>query len=417
MPSFQYQSLSADGQVRTGVLAATDRAEVVRRLLDQGETATRIDAMEESRSAAKSSNAPSASSFSFSRGTSKASLNRSEMATLMRELATALEAGLPLMSALTTMRRQASKKAAPILDHLITRVEAGDTLYSAAADYGGPFDDMVIGMLRAADASGDMSVVMHQLADLLERSVELRREVTGATFYPLIVFSLLIVSVILLVTVLVPRLIEPMVSEQGFNVPLPTQILMNIADFFQSAWYILLITIAGITIGWRVWISAPANRLIFHRFLLKVPALGRLLRDVAVARFTRTLGTLTASGLPLLDALRITKGTLGNAALTDAITSVEDQVTGGKALADPLERTGLFPPMLIQVINLGERSGRLDQMLMHASDAFDRQVRQSIKLFTKALPPFLMIFMALLGGFVLLAILLPLLEMQSLVGA
>jgi type II secretory pathway component PulF len=146
-----------------------------------------------------------------------------------------------------------------------------------------------------------------------------------------------------------------------------------------------------------------------------MPVMGQMLRDVAVARFTRTLGTLTNAGLPILEALRITKNTLGNTALTSAIDAVEEQVTAGKPLADPLERSGLFPPLLIQVVSLGERSGRLESMLLHAASAFDRRVNISIKLFTKALPPLLLIVMASVGGFVLAAILLPLLELQNMV--
>jgi type II secretory pathway component PulF len=148
---------------------------------------------------------------------------------------------------------------------------------------------------------------------------------------------------------------------------------------------------------------------------LRTPLLGKLLRDVAVARFTRTLGTLITSGMPILDALRITKTTLGNAALTQAIEQVQEQVTSGKSLADPMERSGLFPPLLVQVVNLGEKSGRLESMLLHAAGAFDRQVNSSIKIFTRALPPLLLVVMASLGGFVLSAILLPLLELQNLV--
>jgi type II secretory pathway component PulF len=144
--------------------------------------------------------------------------------------------------------------------------------------------------------------------------------------------------------------------------------------------------------------------------------LGRLLRDVAVARFTRTLGTLVSAGMPIISALRIVRDTLGNSVLMDAIDRVEDKVTTGQSLAEPLERCGHFPPLLVQIVNIGERSGKLETMLLHAAGAFDRQVDNSIKLFTKALPPFLLVVMAVIAAFVLTAILLPLLEMQSAIG-
>ena len=170
-----------------------------------------------------------------------------------------------------------------------------------------------------------------------------------------------------------------------------------------------------ILFAWKSWVAIPENRFWFDRFKLRVPLLGRLLRDVAVARFTRTLGTLTSAGLPILDGLKITRDTLGNAALAQAVDSVQEQVSSGKQLAEPLERSGLFPPLLVQVVNLGERSGKLEEMLLHSATAFDRQVNASLKIFTKALPPVLLIIMAALACFVLAAILLPLLELQSLV--
>ncbi len=432
MPTYTYQSLTQSGQSRSGVVTAIDRGDAVRQLLGRGETATAIELAEaEARSSAKSAaNKSAAPAFAgsaaprksvalpgFSRISSgRPSLGRADMANLIRELATAIEAGLPVMHALKTVRKQAHGKAMPvILDHMIERVEAGDPIYAAARDYGPPFDDMIVGMLRAADASGKMSEVLHQLADLLERSVELRREVMGATFYPLIIAVLIAASAVVLITVLVPRLIGPLMGEAGFTVPWPTRVLMTTAEFLGAYWLWIGIAILGSVIAWRIWVAVPANRYKVDLLKLKSPLLGKLLRDVAVARFTRTLGTLIAAGLPILDALRITRNTLANAALMQAIDEVQDQVTSGKSLADPLERSGLFPPLLVQVVNLGERSGRLESMLLHAATAFDRQVATSVKLFTKALPPLLLVIMASLGGFVLAAILLPLLELQSMV--
>jgi type II secretory pathway component PulF len=422
MPTFTYQSLTGAGETRSGVLSALDRADVVRQLLSRGETATVVRPMEEDRAPASPARSGAAAHVAgasqgvgamLGRGR-RPTLSRSDMANLMREVATAIEAGLPLMQALRTVRRQASGRGMPaILDHLIERVEAGDPLHVAAREYGPPFNDMTVGMLRAADASGEMSQVLHQLADLLERQVELRREVLGATLYPMIVAVLIVASVIVLVTVLVPRLIAPLAGE--ITLPWPTKLLLDIAGFFQSYWLHCFVGLALVAVAWRAWTNVPANRFRVDRMKLKLPLIGRLLRDVAVARFTRTLGTLTAAGLPILDALQITRNTLGNTALTAAIDQVKEQVTSGKPLADPLERSGLFPPLLVQVVGLGERSGRLEGMLIHAATAFDRRVNMSVKLFTKALPPLLLVVMASVGGFVLAAILLPLLELQSMV--
>ncbi|MBC8309905.1 MAG: type II secretion system F family protein [Phycisphaerales bacterium] len=401
MPDFTFQSITNTGEVRSGVLTGNDQADIVEQLSNRGETATQVNLIKQTRAKAS--------------GTAKRNrkMTKVEMSTMIRELATAQEAGLPLMQALRTIRKQASPASGEVLDHFIQGVEAGDPLYKVAAEWGDPFDDLIVGMLRAADASGQMSTILHQLADLMDRSLELKRELLGAILYPAIIAGLIAISGIVLVTVLVPRLIEPFVGK--IVLPWPTVVVMGFADFLFNWWFWVVAAIGIIVVAWRSWISVKENRLWFDRFKLQMPLLGRLLRDVAVARFTRTLGTLTSAGLPILEGLRITRDTLGNTALAEAIDAVQDQVSSGKPIADPLEKSGLFPPLLVQVVNLGERSGKLEEMLLHSATAFDRHVNASLKLFTKALPPLLLIVMACLACFVLAAILLPLLELQSLV--
>jgi type II secretory pathway component PulF len=413
MQTFEYEAITTNGRARRGSISAPSRADATRQLLQRGETATSLVAA----AAGRSSSAQAAGRPAPRHRTGRPTMRTTEVAALMRELATALEAGLPLMQALRTIRRQAAGRAAPmVLDHMIERVEAGESLHKAATSYGPPFDDLIGGMLRAADASGESSVVLHQLADLLERSIELRREILGAVFYPVMVAVLILCSAIILVTVLIPQLMEPLQAAGMKQMPLPTAILLNLADFITAWWPLCIGLIVGAVLFWKFWIAAPENRLRWDLWKLKIPVLGTLLRDIAVARFTRTMGTLAAAGLPILDCLNITRDTLVNTAMMQAIDEVHQQVTEGRPLAEPLERSGLFPPLLVQVVNLGERSGQLEKMLGHAATAFDRQVNVSIKVFTKAFPPILIIIMASLGAFVLAAILLPLLELQNIAG-
>lgn len=408
MRAFRYKSLNASGHALSGTVAATDRNAAIRTLLARGETPTRIEDTE----GASASRSPL--SLSFFSAKKRPSLKRAETASLFRELATAVEAGLPLATALRTVRKQASGRAMPgILDHLIERIEAGAPMHQAAREYGAPFDDMIVGMLRASDASGETAEVLHQLSDLLERSVELRRAVVGALIYPMILLALVAGAAVLLIAYLVPNLLAPL--QDQIQMPLPTAILLSVSDFLQARWpWLIGLLVLGV-VGARLWLRVPENRIKYDGLLLRMPLVGPVLRDVAVARFTRTLGTLSSAGLPILESLRITRDTLVNRALMRAIDTVETQVTAGRPLAEPLEQSGLFPPLLVQIVNLGERSGRLETMLLHAAGAFDKQVQNSIRIFTALLQPLLVVIMAVLGAFVLAAILLPLLELQNLI--
>ena len=403
MPSFRYQALASDGAMQNGTIVATDRATAMRLIQQKGETPLDLAI----------SDTDAVGGITKARPT----ISRSDLADLVRELATALEAGLPLMQALRTVRRQASNKnLRVILDFIIARVEAGVPFHTAAKEYGAPFDDMTTGMLRAADASGRTSEILHQLGDLLERSVELRREVVGAVVYPLMIAVLISVSVVVLIAFVLPRVMKP-ILQANLELPMPTQILMGVSDFVSAWWLVILAAMLLVSVACRNWIAKPLNRLRFDTFLLGLPVVGRLVRDIAVARFTRTLGTLVSAGIPILSALRIVRDTLGNQALMQAIDQVSDKVSTGTSLADPLERSGHFPPLLVQIVNIGERSGRLEQMLLHAAGSFDRQVNNSLKLFTRILPTILLVVMALVASFVLAAILLPIIELQKAAGA
>ena len=430
MASWRYDGLDRGGVESSGVVVASDRASALRMVQSRGLTPLKVESDEVPVSAARPAvKKPAKSQASLTGSTQitlpnwmtlgprRPTLSRSDMSNLVRELATAIEAGLPLMQALKIVRKQAPGKSQPvILDALIEKVEAGQPLYEAMKAYGAPFDDMIIGMARAADASGRMPEILHQLADLLDRAVELKRELIGATVYPMIVASLILASVTLLVTVILPQLMIPLAGQPGMVLPLPTRILLSFAWFMSNFWWLLILLTFGAIIATRNWLQDAEHRRMKDYALLKTPLLGKLLRDVAVARFTRTLGTLVSAGLPILQSLRITKDTLGNAVLMKAIEEVEEKVTTGQSLAEPLERCGFFPPLLIQIVNIGEKSGRLESMLLHAATAFDRQVNSSIKIFTKSLPPILLVIMAIIAGFVLAGILMPLLQLQSALG-
>lgn len=453
MASFAYRTLGNGGGVKT--IEAPDRASAVREIVRRGETPVSVEpaggrlngngssrsttlellappATKDAKSsnglaasvngAAKKPSATQAAAFDESRVVVRSGgafsarvMSKSEIASFIRELGTAQSAGLPLIPALRTLGKQGrNPRQKAMIDTLIERVEAGDSLADAAASVGKPFNELMVNMLRAGETSGKLTEVMLQMAELLDRDVKLRRGVLSATMYPMILMGLIVVAITIVVTVIVPRVLAT-VGASKMKLPWPTRVVQGLADVVGGYWWAIIPTILVLAWGVRTLWTTPSSRLWIDDQLLKVPVLGRLLRDVAVSRFTRTLGTLVSSGLPIIQSLRITKGTLGNMAMERVIDDVIEQVAAGKTIAEPMEKSGYFPPMLVQIVNLGERSGRLEELLTQASKAFEDRVEMSMKLFTAALPPVLVVIAACCVAFVVLAVMLPMLQLQDMV--
>lgn len=338
------------------------------------------------------------------------------MSAFIRETSTAIMAGLPLVQGLRTIARQGrNPRQKAMLNHLIEDVERGQSLADAAQSIGPPFNELTINMIRAGEASGRMGEVMGQAAELLDKDLKLRRSVMAATLYPAILTVLIVSAIVVVVTFIVPRVLKSL-GGHVVTLPWPTRVVQGLAGMVSGYWWLILLAAAGLAYAWHRIYTTPEYRIKIDRWLLSAPILGRLLRDVAVSRFTRTLGTLTSAGLPVIQALKVTKGTLGNRAMEHVIDEVCEQVAGGKTIADPMEKSGFFPPMLVQIVNLGERSGRLDELLNQAAKAFEERTEMSVKLFTTALPPILVVFLAGAVGFIVLAIMLPMLQMQETLG-
>lgn len=402
MATFRYK---AAGAPDAGTIEAPDRAGAVRELLRRGVTPSALDPID-----APSADSPATRStrpFALS-----SSMSRAEFASFIRELSTALTAGLPLVQSLRTMLRAGSSSRKRTLSHLIDRVEHGRSLADAAQEWGRPFNALTLSLIAAGEASGKLDEVLRQAAKLLDGDLKLRRAVVGATMYPAILALLIAGAIAVLVTFIVPSILEPLRGQMA-QLPWPTRIVQGAASLFASWWWAILAAIAAILLLARAALRDPSIRLVIDDAILRVPLMGRLFRDLATARFTRTLATLTAAGIPALQALRITKGTLANKAMERVIDDVCEQVSAGKTIADPMEKSGYFPPMLVQIINLGERSGRLDETLAQAAEAFEERTQTSLKLVLTALPPMLVVILAAVVGFVVLAILLPLLDMQE----
>lgn len=421
MATFRY---SIPGGVRTSAtIDAPDRASAVRLLMQRGEAPTRIEEITPSLGGEKGpdpARAPGAEApargLAAPRLFAPRVMNRAQLAQFVRELATAVNAGLPLIQGLKTIARQGRTPAQKqLLMRLIDDVEHGRSLSDAMRSVGPPFSELVISLVGAGELAGRLGEVLVQAARLMERDAKLRASLLGAMLYPAIIAGAVGVAVVIVVTIIVPRVLAA-VSGQLAVLPLPTRIVQGVAEFLGSWWPALLLgVLAAAWWGARLY-AQPGPRLSIDRALLRLPAVGKALRDVAVARFTRTLGTLLSAGLPVVPALRVTRGTLANRALERAVDEVCDEVQAGRTIAEPLERTGWFPPLLVQIVGMGEQTGKLDEMLGQAADAFEDQTEQSIKVLTTVLPPMLIIVLACVVGFVVLAILLPLIELQESIG-
>lgn len=413
MPTFRYQTISAtNGSGGARTIDAVDRASALRALLDRGETPVRLEPMDADGvplTEAPMSESSSSQPMAFRRRT----MSRGELTSFIRELATAINAGLSLVPALRTIARQGRTEGQKVmLNSLIESVERGTTLSDAMRAVGKPFNDMVISLVQAGEVAGRLGEVLAQAAKLLDRDVKLRRSVLSALIYPAIICVFATIAIIIVVTVIVPRVLKA-VQGQSVVLPWPTQVVQGIAWFFGSYWWLVMLLVAAGLFAWTRLYRKPGPRLKVDTALLHTPVLGPLLRDVAVARFTRTFGTLAGAGLPILTSLRIVKNTLGNRALESAIDRVCEQVSSGRTIAEPLEATGYFPPLLVQIVGLGERTGKLDEMLNQAADAFEEKTEQSVKIFTAVLPPILVVVLAMVVGFIVLAVLLPLIELQG----
>ena len=396
MATFRYVVM---GAAKPGTIEAGDRASALRALVARGETPTTLEEIKEQQGTG--SLLP------------KRAMSRTDLGSFMNELATAVNAGLPLVPALKTIAGAGRVGAQrELVEGIIASVEEGDSLGEAVKEAGKPFDDLTVALVQSGERAGRLGEVLQQCSTLLDRETKLKRALVGALVYPLIILLLVVGAMIVVVTVIVPKVLQS-VEGQLDKLPMPTQIIQNVAWFFGGYWWAVLIAIALLAWGWVQLYREPKARMAIDRTSLKIPEIGPLMRDVAVSRFTRTLGTLVGAGIPVLQALSITRATLGNKALEEAVMGVGDRVSEGRTIAEPMAKSGYFPPLLTQLVAMGERTGRLDELLLSAATAFEEKTEQGIALLTKVLPPAIILMLSGLVALIILAIVLPLIEMQE----
>jgi general secretion pathway protein F len=407
MPVYEYAALDAKGKKLKGVIDAQSTAAARQKLRESN--IYLIDLRE-------SSGKKNDSTLKIPAGNFFRKAGSREVTVMTRQLATLLGAGLPLVQSLTTLISQTSHaQLKGILAQIREEVNEGNSLSYSMSRYPQVFPAFYLNMVRAGEASGTLDLVLERLADFSEKQQALKGRVRAALAYPFFMFFVGSIVLFFLVTFVVPN-VTKIFDEMHQTLPLITIILIGVSRFLETFWWVILAGLAGAVIGLKYFLTkTERGRTLRDRILLRLPVIGSMNRRMAVARFSRTLGTLLESGVPLLASLEIARNIVGNALISDAIHKASLDVREGQSLSAPLARSGLFPAISVEMISVGEQSGTLEPMLYRIADAYEKEVESSITMLTSLLEPVMILVMGLLVGFIVVSILLPIFEMNQLV--
>jgi type IV pilus assembly protein PilC len=320
-----------------------------------------------------------------------------------------IDAGLPLVQCLEILAGQQENKVFQnVLTGTRAAVESGSTLSAAMRQYEKVFDALYVNLVEAGETGGILDTILQRLSTYIEKNVKLKRAVKSALVYPIAVLSVAAAVIVLLLWKVVP-IFATLFLGLGVDLPLPTRIVIGLSNFVGSIFgFLILVALVGAIIGLKVWYKTPVGRMAIDRVLLKLPLIGLLLRKIAVARFTRTLGTLISSGVPILEGLEITARTAGNAVIEASLMQVRKALEGGRNLADPLRETDVFPGMVTQMIGVGEQTGAMDAMLQKVADFYEDEVDAAVKDLLAALEPAMIVVLGLVVGGIVISMYLPL---------
>ncbi len=340
-----------------------------------------------------------------------------EMAIFTRQLSTMIDAGLPLVQSLEILATQQENKTfQKTLTGVRTQVESGSTLANALRQFPKVFDDLYTNMVEAGETGGILDGVLQRLATYIEKNVKLKAAVKSALIYPSAVIIIMTLIVFGLMKWVVPTFVK-LFLDLGVDLPLPTRIVMNISRAVQDFWWLMGLAVIGIAFAVRAYYQTTGGRYVIDATLLRIPLIGILLRKIATARFCRTLGTLLASGVPILDGLTITARTSGNAVIERALMQVRKAVEEGRTLVDPLKSSGVFPTMVSQMIGVGEQTGALDAMLSKIADFYEEEVDTAVKDLLTAMEPIILLTLGVVVGGIVISLYLPLFDLIGKLGA
>jgi type IV pilus assembly protein PilC len=424
MPKYSYIALDARGQESKGVIEVASQNEAIGRVKEMGLFPTKIFEAEKikEKTAGKKAKAPGKKAggkrgamdiqikIPFLSGRVKPKV----LTTFTRQLATLVDAGLPLLRGLRVLEKQERNRTLKdILGELSLSIEGGSTFSEALAQHPKVFNRLFVNMVKAGELGGVLEVVLKRLAEFSEKAQKIKGKVKAAMFYPMAVLIVATAILILLTVFVIPRF-RDVFNGMDMKLPTFTLIVLGISEMIKD--HILETTgvLAIVVVIFLIIINkTKLGRLLWDKFKLKVPVVGPVVSKVAISRFTRTLGTLVSSGVPILQALTIVKETAGNVIVANAVNSVHESVKEGETITAPLEASGVFPPMVVSMVDVGEQTGALPEMLLRIADNFDEEVDNSVAAMTSLLEPIMIVFLAVIVGSIVIAMFLPLIAMIS----
>jgi len=402
MPLFTYKAVNTVGETEDGVRDAADEAQLIAALQAEGYIPIRI------------TSARSGSFLGFG-GVKQAKLSQKDVALFTGELATLLESGLPLDKSLLVLMdlTEDNERLTKLIAKVLEKVKSGSSLADALEIQAGIFTKFYLNMIRAGEAGGSLGEVLVRLSEYLESSQELKDTVSTALIYPVILLVMSLASVFIMLTFVVPQFTE-MFESAGKALPVSTQIVVGMAEWLQSYWWLLIGGFVGLSSYMKFQMADPARKKVWDGYFLKVPLFGHILLNKETANISRTLGTLLGNGVSIIAALVIVRETVDNLVVAEAIADTEEQLKQGRHLSDALLEKGIFPKMAMQMIKMGEETGRLEEMLLRVATIYDKQLRVAIQRMLAFLEPALIITLGLIIAGIIVSILLAILSVNDL---
>jgi type IV pilus assembly protein PilC len=397
MPMFEYTARSQTGQIQKGQMDVASKDDVTAYL--RKNRLIMVNVREQPKQ------------IKLSLGGSR--IKTRDIVIFTRQFATMINAGLPLVQSLNILASQTENKAlADVTRSVVYDVESGNTLADAFSKHPKAFTALYVNMVAAGEAGGILDTILLRLATFLEKNDALVRKVKGAMVYPGVIITVAMVAIAILLIFVIPTF-QSMFASANLELPLPTRIVIGLSNFLIHFWWAMLLSIGGIVFAIRSYYGTPAGRLQIDAAMLKAPVLGDVLRKSAVSRFTRTLGTLVSSGVSILEGLEITAKTAGNQVVHNAVMESRQSIAGGETIAAPLEKSKVFPPMVISMIAVGEQTGGLDEMLSKIADFYDEEVDVAVSALLSLMEPAMIVILGVIVGGMVIAMYLPIFDMMN----